>query len=86
MLFNNKYKNHVIADDDEEIDIEADSNANDGADLYHDAPSGLHGHRDEGDDGVRQGEVEDEEVHVGPRHQVHPGTTHVKLLIYAQIS
>ena len=57
------------------------------ADLYHDAPSGLHGHRDEGDDGVRQGEVEDEEVHVGPRHQVHPGTKHsVKLLIYAKIS
>ena len=41
--------------------------------LYEDPPSGLHGHGDAGDDGVGEGEVEHEVVHVGPHGHVCPG-------------
>ena len=40
--------------------------------LYHDPPDGLHGHCDEGDDGVSEGEVENEKVDVCSTDQVHP--------------
>ena len=41
--------------------------------LNDDPPDGLHGHRDEGDDGVGDGEVEHQVVHVRPAVQVLPG-------------
>ena len=41
--------------------------------LNDDPPAGLHGHRDEGDDGVGDGEVEHQVVHVRPAVQVLPG-------------
>ena len=41
--------------------------------LNDDPPAGLHGHRDEGDDGVGDGEVEHQIVHVRPAVQVLPG-------------
>ena len=37
------------------------------------SPHCLHGHRDEADDGIGEGEVEDQVVHVGPAHQIYPG-------------
>ena len=42
--------------------------------LNDQSPGCLHGHRDEGDDGVCQGQVEDQVVHVGPAHHVYSGT------------
>ena len=41
--------------------------------LNDDPPAGLHGHRDKGDDGVGDGEVEHQVVHVRPAVQVLPG-------------
>ena len=40
--------------------------------LYHDPPDGLHGHGDEGDDGVSEGEMENQKVDVCSTDQVHP--------------
>ena len=40
--------------------------------LNDDPPDGFHGHRDEGDDGVGDGEVEHQVVHVRPAMQILP--------------
>ena len=42
--------------------------------LNDDPPDSLHGHGDEGDDSIRQCQVEDEVVDIGPAHQIYSGS------------